>query len=233
MTTSNSATRTFDLMEMIEEAYEQAGVQMVQSGNDLRSAHRSLDLLTSEWANRGINLWTVEEASVPLVEGSSAYNLPEDTVDLIDYYIRMNAGDSSSQRDIKLTRIGHGSYAAISNKLSSGRPNSIFIERLRDQPIARLWPVPDGQQEYILVYYRLRRIQDAGRGQYTNTMDAPFRFIPALVTGLAYQVAKKRSQDFNRINFLQQEYIAQLELAQAEDSSRTELRIYPDIGYRW
>lgn len=223
MTTSGTATFFPSIVTIIEEAYERAGSEM-RSGNDVRSARRSLDLLASEWANRGINLWTLESGSVALVAGTATYNLPADTVDILDFVIR--SGTGTSQTDYQVQRMGVGGFASITTKNTQGRPTQVFVQRIA-VPSITLWPVPNNSTDSF-VYWRLRRIQDTGNA--TNTMDIPHRFVPALVAGLAFSLAMKKPDLADRVPFLKQEYMEQFALAAEEDRDRSSLWIIPAVG---
>ena len=192
MTTSNTTAFNLEFTEIAEEAWERAGREM-RSGYDLRTARRSMNLMTIEWQNRGINMWTIEEGTIDLVEGVATYDLPADTIDLLEHVIRTGAGNYSTQSDLTISRISVSTYASIPAKLSQGRPIQVWIQRLRDNPKVTLWPVPDQgtllQPYYVLKYWRLRRLQDAGAG--VETPDVSFRFLPALTAGLAYHIEVK------------------------------------------
>jgi len=186
--TSATASFNLDLNAIVEEAFERCGAEL-RSGYDLRTARRSLNLLFAEWANRGINLWTVEQGTQALTAGTATYNIPVDTVDLIEHVIRTGTG--SNQTDIDISRISVSTYASIPNKTVQGRPIQIYIDRksgatnsasVVQYPTFTVWPVPDSSQTYTLVYWRLRRMLDAGNG--VNTQDIPFRFYPALLRDL-------------------------------------------------
>ena len=187
MATSGVANFNLDLAEVVEEAFERAGGEL-RTGYDLRTARRSLNLMFADWANRGLNMFTYEQGTQVLTPGVATYTLPTDTVDLLEHVIRTGAGNVSTQADLTITRISVSTYATIPNKLQQARPIQIFIERL-NTPQFTVWPVPDNTQTYTLVYYRLRRIENAGDG--VNTMDMPFRFLPCMVAGLAYHLALK------------------------------------------
>lgn len=161
MATSGTATFNLDINEIIEEAYERAGLGRAFSGNDYRTARRSLNLLGQDFANRGINLWTIEDSTLSLTSGTASYTLPADTVSILDHSIRTGTG--TSQSDLTITRMSLGEYAGISSKNTQGRPVKIYIERLRDAPQITVWPVPDNNT-YTLVYYRIRRIEDSAAG---------------------------------------------------------------------
>jgi len=224
MTTSGTTAFDMDFTEIAEEAWERAGREM-RSGYDIRTARRSMNLMTIEWQNRGINLWTVDEGTVTLVKGTSQYDLPADTIDLLEQVIRTNSGNTTTQSDLTISRISVSTYASIPNKLTEGRPIQVYIERLRDNPKINVWPVPDKNDEYIFKYYRMRRIQDAGSG--VETADINFRFFPCLVAGLAYHIAMKEPELMARIPMLKETYEEQFALAAGEDRTKTSARFVP------
>jgi hypothetical protein len=224
MTTSGTATFNMDLTELVEEAFERAGAEM-RTGYDLRTARRSLNLMFTDWANRGINLWTVEQGTQALTAGTGTYNLPADTVDLIEQVIRTDAGSQANQADLSVTRVSVSTYSSIPNKLTQGRPVQIYIDRQTALPTISLWPVPDSAQTYTLVYWRLRRIQDAGNG--VNTMDVPFRFLNCLTAGLAYYLAMKIPGALERIQLLKAQYDEAWELAATEDREKATFQLVP------
>lgn len=226
MTTSGSTAFNMDFTEIAEEAWERAGREM-RSGYDLRTARRSMNLMTIEWQNRGINMWTIEDGTVNLTQGTSQYTLPADTIDLLEHQIRTNSGNASTQSDLTISRISVSTYASISNKLSQGRPIQMYIERLRDAPVVNVWPVPNND-DYVLYYWRMRRIQDAGSG--VQTADMNFRFFPCLVAGLAYHIAMKVPELVDRIPMLKAVYDEQFDMAAGEDREKTSARFVPRIG---
>jgi len=227
MTTSGTSAFNLDLTEIVEEAFERVGSEM-RTGYDLRTARRSLNLMFADWANRGINMWTFEQGSIPLVAGQATYNLPADTVDLLEHVIRTGAGSASTQADLTITRISVSTYATIPNKLQQARPIQIWIERL-NTPQFTVWPVPDNTQTYTLVYWRLRRIQNAGEG--VNTMDMPFRFIPAMIAGLSYYLAMKLPGGMERLGVLKAQYDEAWDLASTEDREKAAVRFVPRRQY--
>ena len=227
MATSGTTSFDMDFPEIAEEAWERAGREM-RSGYDLRTARRSMNLLTIEWANRGVNMWTIDEKSVDLVKGTQSYTLPADTVDVIEQTIRTNEGVQATQNDLAVTRVSVSTYSSLPNKLTQGRPSQIFIERGAAAPKLYVWPVPD-KNTYKLNYWRLRRIEDAGQGAYTA--DMPFRFLPCLVAGLAYYIAVKTPELSDRVVMLKQMYDEQFEMASTEDRSKVSARFVPRIGY--
>lgn len=232
MTTSGTAAFNLDLNDIIEEAYERCGVE-VRTGYEHRTARRSLNLLFADWANRGINLWTIEQGSIPLVQGTITYALPVDTVDLLEHVIRTGAGNASTQADLTISRISVSTYATIPNKLQQGRPIQVWVNRQSgatepsgvNYPQINVWPAPDGSQPYTFVYWRMRRIQDSGSG--TATQDIPFRFLPCLVSGLAYYLALKIPEALGRLTVLKQMYDETWELAAGEDREKAPDRLVP------
>lgn len=227
MTTSGTATYNMDILQIAEEAFERAGTEM-RSGYDLRTLRRSMHLMGLEWANRGINLWTIEEGSQALTAGTASYTLPADTIDLAEHILRISGSPST---DYSLTRVSVSTYASRTNKTTESRPTEIYIDRQRDAPNVTLWPVPDAA--YTLVYWRIRRIEDLGVN--TNNYDIPARFLPALVSGLAYSIAMKKPELAQRVPTLKAIYEEQFELAASEDREKanlvfTPLSDYIDVG---
>jgi hypothetical protein len=231
MTTSGTQAFNLDLNQLVEEAFERCGAEL-RTGYDFRTARRSLNLLTIEWANRGINLWTIEEGSIPMVQGQIAYNLPVDTIDLLDSVIRTSSG--IGQTDINISRISVSTYATIPNKNAQGRPIQVWIDRQSGAtepgtgvnfPQIYVWPAPDQSNLYTYVYWRLKRIQDAGNG--VNTQDIPFRMLPCLVAGLAYYLSMKIPEALPRLEMLKMAYEEQWAMASTEDREKAPLRLAP------
>ena len=301
MATTGTTAFNLDVNDLIEEAFERVGKEL-RTGYDFKTARRSLNLLTIEWANRGINLWTVEQGVIPMVTGQAMYPYPADTIDLMDMVIRQNNG-TSNQQDINISRIAEPTYMSLPNKLAQGRPIQVYINRQSGQenlsgallsanisstattidltstsgltssgfikidnetisypnvsgnqlincargqngttaaahttgatitvqnlPSINVWPTPNSPgSQYTFVYYRMRRIQDAGSGTYVQ--DIPFRFIPCMVAGLAYQISTKMpGVDPNRIMMLKADYEQQWQLAADEDRDKASLRFVP------
>jgi hypothetical protein len=301
--TTGTTSFNLDVNDLIEEAFERCGKEL-RSGYDFRTARRSLNLLTIEWANRGINLWTVEQGAIPMVTGQAMYPLPVDTIDLMDMVIRQNNA-TLNQIDINISRIAEPTYMSLPNKLAQGRPIQVYVNRqsgmenatdktlvgdisatdttitlssldgiassgfikignetisypnvntatnqllncargqnnttaaahsdgdainVQNLPCINVWPTPNAPgTQYTFVYYRLRRIQDAGSGVYVQ--DIPFRFIPAMVAGLAYQLSTKLpDMDMNRIPMLKADYEQQFQLAADEDRDKAPIRFVP------
>lgn len=223
-TTSGTTTFNLDLAQLVEEAFERCGSEM-RSGYDLRTARRSLNLMFADWANRGLNMWTFEQGQITLELDAPSYALPADTVDLMEVYLRTNSGEAD-QQDIPLTRISQSNYAALPYKNQGGRPSHVLVRRV-GTPAVLLWPVPD-VSTYSLVYWRLRRIQDAGNG--ANVQDVPFRFLPAMAAGLAYYLALKIPGALERLPILKAEYDSAWLLAADEDREKASIRLVPAKG---
>ena len=303
MTTTGSTAFNLDMNDLIEEAFERCGLEL-RTGYDFRTARRSLNILTIEWANRGINLWTVEQGQIVMNTQQALYALPVDTIDILDASTRTNNGSQSNQIDINLSRISEPTYMTIPNKNTTGRPVQMWVNRQsggvasvaqttlvggidaddttitlanaanlptqgfinidnetiayqnivgnqilnawRGQngttaaahltgasvfnnqlPCINVWPTPNPPgNQYTLVYYRMRRIQDAGTG--VRTQDIPFRFIPCMVAGLAYHLSVKLpGVDPNRMPMLKNEYEQQFQLAAEEDREKAAIRFVP------
>ena len=224
MATSGTTTFNMDFTEIAEEAWERAGREM-RSGYDLRTARRSMNLLTIEWQNRGINMWTIDSGSVSLVQGTATYALPADTIDLLEQVIRTNDGNTVTQSDLNLSRITVSTYSSIPNKLSEGRPIQVYIDRGQANPSMTLWPIPDKSSTYVLNYWRMRRIEDAGSG--IQTADVNFRFLPPLVAGLAYYVAMKDPELADRLPMLKAAYEESYDLAAGEDREKASINLVP------
>jgi hypothetical protein len=229
--TTDTTSFNLDLNNLVEEAFERCGAEL-RSGYDLRTARRSLNLLTIEWANRGINLWTVEQGTKTLIPGQITYDLPVDTIDLLDHVVRTGTG--TNQIDINISRISVSTYSQIPNKNATGRPIQVWIDRLSgatnasnitQYPTINVWPAPDNSTTYTFVYWRLRRIQDAGDG--INGQDIPFRFLPCMVAGLAYYLSLKLPEAADRSAMLKAEYEQQFQLAADEDREKAPIRFVP------
>jgi len=225
MATSGTAAFNPEIVEIVEEAYERCGLEL-RSGYDLKTARRSLDIMAAEWSNKGINLWTVESGTLSLTTGTATYTLPADTIDLLETVIRTGSG--SNQQDLSINRISVSTYATIPNKNNQGRPIQIYVDR-QATPKVSVWPTPDSSTTYTLAYWRLRRIEDAGRAG-SNTYDVPSRFIPCLVAGLAYHIATKRPEvGLDRVTFLKAAYDEQFTLAADEDRDKSSIQFAPNI----
>ena len=300
MTTTGSTLFNMDFTEIAEEAWERAGREM-RTGYDLKTARRSMNLMTIEWQSKGINMWTMEQGIINLTPGLATYALPTDTIDLLEHVIRTGSNTSSTQADLTITRISVSTYATIPNKLSQARPIQVWIQRLSGEtnptnsvldgaitstattitlnsvvglagsgfirlgtediyytyvsgntlggvyrgqnnttaaaqadgtavfvpqlPAVTVWPTPDNSTTYQFVYWRLRRVQDAGAG--VETADMNFRFLPCLVAGLAYHIAIKVPELMPRIQMLKQIYDETFEIAAGEDREKAAIRFVP------
>jgi len=218
MATSGTRTFNLDIAEIVEEAYERCGLE-VRTGYDAKTARRSLNLMFAEWANRGLNLWTVDSKEITLAQGQASYTLLPDVVDLLDVVVRRN------NTDYEVQRISRGEYTTLPNKTTQGRPSQYWFNRQID-PVINLWAVPENSTD-VLIYYYVERIEDAG--VYTNTSDLPFRFFPCMVAGLAYYLAMKRAPD--RIQMLKTVYEEEFQRAADEDQGRTPLKLQPSLSY--
>jgi hypothetical protein len=233
-------TYTFnpDVADIVEEAFEIAGAE-VMSGNDIRSARRSLEYLKIEWSNRGLNLWRMEEQTISaIVAGTATYNIDIDTISILDAYLRTGSGNVSTQTDLMLTRISEPTYAQIPNKLTTGRPVQYFYNRIGVrggtsggsdlESTVTLWPVPDVSSTYEFVYWRMKSIADVGRDA-GNTLQLPERFLPAMVLGLAWRIAVKKPELERRIGMLKADYEKTFDDAMREDREKTDFRFVPDM----
>ena len=224
MATSGTATFNLNLTEIAEEAFELCGLE-IRSGQDFKTVRRSLNLLALAWANKGVRLWVLEEVSLAMVADTATYTLGADTIDVVEQVMRLNSGNASTQSDISITRISIPRYSGIPNKLTTGRPVQMMVDRQAAAPTVTMWPVPDSAN-YTLVYWRMKRIEDAGT-QGTNTFDIPARFLPALVFGLAHQIALKKPEAADRIEFLKMNAEQLFIEAAQEDRDKTSTRLIP------
>jgi len=218
MTTSDSRDFNLDVAEIIEEAFERCGIE-VRTGYDARTARRSLNLMFAEWANRGLNMWTVKQKTITLTQGQATETLLADVVDILEVVLRR------SNTDFELDRISRGDYATLPNKTTQGRPSQFWFNR-QIAPVINLWAVPENSTDQ-LVYYYLQRIDDADT--LVNTTDMPFRFYPCMVAGLAYYLALKKAPD--RVQLLKTVYEEEFQRAADEDEARVPLKLQPSIQY--
>lgn len=218
MTTSGSKDFELDVAEYIEEAFERCGLE-VRTGYDLRTAKRSLNLMLAEWANRGLNQWTIKQRTLTLTQGDGEYDLGTDIIDVLSVVIRR------SDTDYALDRVSRDTFISIPNKTTQGRPSQFFLDR-QLTPNLKVWPVPENSTD-VIIYDSLTRMDD-GDAQ-TNTMDMPFRFYPCLAAGLAYYIAMKRAPE--RIQLLKAVYEEEFERAMAEDRDRSSFNIVPQYEY--
>ena len=217
MATSSSTDFELDVAEYIEEAFERCGLE-IRTGYDLQTARRSMNLMLAEWANRGLNQWTIEQRTQSLTANDTDYSLGTDVIDILSAVVRR------SSTDFSLSRISRDSYLAIPTKTSTGRPTQFFLDR-QITPKIRVFPSPN--TTYTLVIDRLTRIEDADSA--SNTVDVPFRFYPCLAAGLAYYISIKKAPD--RIQILKSIYEEEFDRAASEDRDRTSLKILPYERY--
>lgn len=221
---TSSGTKTFDLSlnEIVDEAYSMCGLT-ARSGEDYRSARRSIDLLLVDWSNRGINFWTLRQRQETLQEGQATLTLDRETIDVLEAYTRSREGERQ-QTDLPLKRIGVKDWANHPNKLSRGRPVNVWVEKLKDAPVLHFWPVPD--KEYEIVWHELAKSDDTGTNPQANA-DVPWRFLPPLVSGLAVKLAEKRAPD--RLAILVPKYERDWDDAVAADRERRPTRFSPNL----
>jgi hypothetical protein len=218
MAVSGSKNFELDVAEYVEEAFERCGLE-VRTGYDLKTARRSLNLLLADWANRGLNQWTIKQRSLTMVAGDGEYDLGADVIDVLSVVCRRSGTDYS------LERLSRDGFLTIPNKTTQGRPNQFFLDR-QLTPNLKLWPVPDNSTDVVL-YDALTRMDDAD--DYTNTMDLPFRFYPCLAAGLAYYIALKRAP--NRVQMLKAVYEEEFDRAATEDRDRSSFNVVPKYDY--
>ena len=218
MATSNSRDFDLDVAEIVEEAYERCGLEL-RTAFDAKSARRSLNLMFADWANRGLNLWTVTQTTQALTEGTATYTLTANVTDLLEVVIRRSGSDTD------VTRISRGEYLSIPNKTTKGKPSQYFFDR-QTLPQINVWPTPENSTD-TLVFYFVNRIQDVD--SLTNTADTPFRFLPCMVAGLAYYISMKKAPE--RIQLLKTVYEEEFQRAADEDEDRVSLKLQPSIQH--
>ena len=230
MGTSGTYTFDLDIADVMEEAFERAGREL-RSGYDYKTARRSLNLLMLEWQNRGLNLWTVRNTTEALTAGTSSYSLGSDILDIVEASIRTDAGSVTSQFDQSMTRISVSDYSQLSNKLTQSKPLQYYVEKKPTGITIHVWPSPDGQDTYAFAYYYMQRIEDTG-SPASNNMDVPARFLPSLVSGLAYQLSMKFPEVAARSQALKADYEEQFTIAADSDRTKASLFISPG-GYQF
>ena len=218
MATSGSRDFTLDVGEIVEEAFERCGME-VRTGYDARTARRSLNLMFADWANRGVNLWTVKSGTINMVSGQSEYTLTADVVDILEVVVRRDG------TDFQVDRISRSEYQNIPTKTTTGRPSQLYFNR-QTSPNVNVWPAPENSTDVVRYYY-VQRIEDADAA--VNDVDAPFRFLPCMVAGLAYYMAVKRAPD--RVQLLKSIYEEEFQRAADEDEDRVALKLTPSISY--
>ena len=218
MALSDSKDFELDVAEYIEEAFERCGLE-VRTGYDLRTAKRSLNLMLAEWANRGLNQWTIKQRSLALVQADGEYPLSTDIIDVLSVVLRRGSTDYA------LSRVSRDTFISIPNKTTQGRPSQFFLDR-QNTPNLKIWPVPENDTD-VIIYDALTRMDDAD--SQVNTMDMPFRFYPCLAAGLAYYISMKRAPD--RIQLLKAVYEEEFERAMTEDRDRSSFNVVPMYQY--
>ena len=222
---ATSGTKTFQLTiaDTIEEAYELAGLEL-RTGYDAEAARRSLNIMFADWANRGVNLWTIEQVTTSLTAGTNSYTLNSFDIDIVSAVIRQV--DNSTTTDLQLTRIGRTEYLNIPDKASTGRPTQFFLDR-QTTPVVKLWPTPDSVATYSLIANTIQRIDDVTAS--AQAPEVPSRFIPCMASGLAYYIALKKNPE--RVGLLKQQYEQDFKLAADEDRNRASLHLVPNRSY--
>jgi len=218
MAVSGSTDFELDVAEYIEEAFERCGIE-VRTGYDLKSARRSLNLMLAEWANRGLNQWTISQSTQALTKGTGNYTLDSGVIDVLSVVVRRDGTDFS------LDRISRDTYLAIPTKTTEARPSQFFLDR-QIQPVLKLWPVPENSTDTV-IFDALTRMDDADT--YVNTVDMPFRFFPCLAAGLAYYISIKRAP--NKTQLLKAVYEEEFERAMTEDRDRASFKVVPQFEY--
>ena len=222
---ATSGTKTFQLTiaDTIEEAYELAGLEL-RTGYDAEAARRSLNIMFADWANRGVNLWTIEQVTTSLTAGTNSYTLNSFDIDIVSAVIRQV--DNSTTTDLQLTRIGRTEYLNIPDKASTGRPTQFFLDR-QTTPVVKLWPTPDSVATYSLIANTIQRIDDVTAS--AQDPEVPSRFIPCMASGLAYYISLKKNPE--RVGLLKQQYEQDFKLAADEDRNRASLHLVPNRSY--
>ena len=218
MATSGSRDFNLDVSDIIEEAYERCGLE-VRTGYDARTARRSMNLMFADWANRGINLWKVRQATITLTQGQATETLTSDVVDLLEVVLRR------SGTDYDINKISRGDYLSVPTKTTTGRPSQFYFNR-QVLPQITMWPTPENSTDQI-VYYYIRRLEDADA--LVNDVELPFRFLPCAVAGMAYYIALKKAPE--RIQLLKTVYEEEFQRAADEDEDRVSLKLQPSIQY--
>ena len=218
MAVSGSVNFELDVVEYIEEAFERCGLE-VKTGYDLKTAKRSLNLMFADWANRGLNQWTITQRTQALTQGTSSYTLGADVIDVLSMIVRR------SDSDLSMSRVSRDAYLSINSKDTQARPSQFFVDR-QVTPVIKIWPTPENSTD-VLIYDCLTRIDDADT--FTNTVDIPFRFYPCLAAGLAYYLSIKKAPE--RIQVLKTIYDEEFDKAQAEDRDRASFSVSPNLQF--
>ena len=220
MALSNSTDFEPNVTEFVEEAYERCGLEL-RTGYDLKTAKRSINLMLAEWANRGLNQWTIQQGTQTVTQGTASYPLDANVIDILDMVVRRTL--NSTVTDINIGRVSRSEYTNISAKASEGRPSQYFFDKLTT-PVIKVWPTPENSTD-ILVFNKLVRMDDADTA--INTMDMPFRFYPCFTAGLAYYLSVKRAPE--KTQLLKQIYEEEFQRAADQDEDRASFRIKPSM----
>jgi|TARA_R100001510_G_C7636106_1_gene194239 hypothetical protein len=218
MAVSGSTDFELDVSDYIEEAFERCGLQ-VRTGYDLKTAKRSLNLMFADWANRGLNQWTIVQRTQALTTGTSSYTIGADVIDVLSMVVRR------SDTDLAMSKISRDTYLNIPIKSTQSRPTQFFIDR-QTTPVIKIWPTPENSTD-VLHYDALTRIDDADT--FVDTLDVPFRFYPCLAAGLAYYIAIKKAPD--RVTMLKAMYDEEFFRAQSEDRDRASFSVSPNLQF--
>ena len=225
MAVSGSKDFELDVADYVEEAFERCGLEL-RTGYDLKTATRSLNLMLAEWANRGLNQWTVAQKTIPMVADTTVYDVdstnPTATIDVLDVFIRETIGGTAT--DVPLSRMSRAEYSHVATKTSTGKPNQFYVNKLLS-PTITVWPAPDKSSTYTVYVNALSRMDDADAG--ANTMQVPFRFYPCLAAGLAYYIALKKAPD--RVQMLKSLYEEEFTRALSQDEERASFRVSPAL----
>jgi hypothetical protein len=220
MALSGSTNFEPNVAEFVEEAFERCGLEL-RTGYDLKTARRSINLMLAEWANRGLNQWTIEQATQTVTEGTTDYSLNANIIDILDVVLRRTINET--QTDISMNRVSRSEYINIPNKTTKARPSQFFLDKL-STPTLKIWPAPENSTD-ILVFNKIVRMDDADKA--TNTMDMPFRFFPCFAAGLAYYISLKRAPE--RTAQLKAIYEEEFRRAADQDEDRASFNIRPNI----
>jgi len=229
MATSGTTAFTLDIGDIMEEAYDLCGLEL-RTGYDYRGAKRALNLVFLEWQNKGLNLWTINQASATLTSGTSSYNLESSALDIVDAFIRTNSGDTSKQFDQRLERISRTQYNHQATKLTKSKPTQFYVDKNTGTNAIVLWATPDDAETYTLVYDYIKRIEDIGTVA-SNNPDIPARFLPCLTYALAYNIACKSPESLQKVPMIKQRYEELWRDVSDADRERASIRFVPDISY--
>ena len=228
MATSGTTTFNLDISDIMEEAYDLCGLEL-RSGYSYRGAKRALNLVFLEWQNKGLNLWTVEQASVSLTAGTSSYTIASSALDVVDVFIRTDAGDTNKQFDQRLNRISRTEYNHQANKLTQSKPTQFYVDKDNDAVKIVVWSTPDSAQTYTLIYDYVKRIEDVGTIA-SNNPDVPARYLPCLTYALAYNLACKSPEAQNRVPMIKQRYDELWNDVSEADREKAAVKFVPDLS---